>query len=183
MEDADIQLISLIAQGQESALREFYNKYEHTVYSFAMNRLGNEFEAADCLNEVMLEVWKHAGRFEGRSKVRTWLFGIANYKIINQLRKRYRQAGEELDEQMPDEDSVQALEVLALADDAEIVRRCVDGLSDNHRQIIHLAFFEDLTYEEIAVIAGCPEGTVKTRVFHAKQKLKECLSRNDVGMH
>jgi len=178
MTDTDVKLLSRIAGGNEAALEEFYRKYGQAVYKFAISRLGNEFEAADCLNEVMMEVWKHADRYGGRSKVRTWLLGITNHKVIDHLRKRYRFEHEDLDEQMPDEDAASMADVLAAMDDAGVVQKCLQGLTDNHRQVIHLAFFEDLPYEEIALITGCPEGTVKTRIFHAKQNLKACLELN-----
>lgn len=183
MEDIGTQLLSRIAEGSEAALSEFYRANERTVYAFAMSRLRNEFEASECLNEVMLEVWKHAGRYEGRSKVSTWLLGIANHKVLDKLRQRGRHDMVEVDEQLPDENSTSVFDALAGADDAEIVRRCLEGLSDTHRQVIHLAFFEDMAYEDIAHVAGCPAGTVKTRVFHAKQRMKDCLAANGASQH
>lgn len=177
-QDNDTLLLDQIAGGSETALAEFYRTHESRVYIFALSRLRHESEAAECLNEVMLEVWKHAGRYEGRSKVTTWLLGIANHKILDKLRRRGRFDAEEVDDQMPDENSATMIDVLSGADDADIVRHCLEGLSENHRQVIHLAFYEDMAYEDIAQVAGCPEGTVKTRVFHAKQRLKDCIGAN-----
>jgi len=65
--------------------------------------------------------------------------------------------------------------VLANAGDAELVRRCIERLSEDHRMVVHLAFYEDMSYTEIAEIAASPVGTIKTRMFHAKQSLKRCL--------
>jgi len=173
---SDVALLIRIAKGEESALSEFYRVHEARVYSFALSRLRHEAEAAECLNEVMLEVWKHADRYEGRSKVSTWLLGIANHKVIDKMRRRGRHETVEVDDQLPDDTCCNMLDVLAGADDAQIVQRCLESLSENHRQVIHLAFYEDMSYEDIAQIAECPEGTVKTRVFHAKQRLKDCLA-------
>jgi len=69
--------------------------------------------------------------------------------------------------------------VLSAAQDADLIQRCLQRLSATHREVLHLAFFEDLPYQEIASIAQCPEGTVKTRVFHAKLALKNCLAKAD----
>lgn len=180
-QDPDVALLERIAQGSEAALAEFYRSHESRVYAFALSRLRHEAEAAECLNEVMLEVWKHADRFEGRSKVTTWLLGIANHKVLDKLRRRGRYQSEPVDDQMPDESSAAMFDVLAGADDAEIIRLCLEGLSESHRQVIHLAFYEDMSYEDIAQVAGCPEGTVKTRVFHAKQRLKDCIATHTAG--
>jgi len=172
----DAALLTRISKGDENALSEFYRAHESRVYSFALSRLRHEAEAAECLNEVMFEVWKHADRYEGRSRVSTWLLGITNHKVLDKLRLRGRHVTAEVDDQIPDESCSDMFNVLAGADDAEIVRRCLDSLSENHRQAIYLAFYEDMSYDDIAQITGCPEGTVKTRVFHAKQRLKDCLA-------
>lgn len=165
-----------IATGDETAMREFYQSFHGVVYAFALRRLSHSAEAADVLNEVMLEVWRHAARFEGRSKVQTWLLGIANHKIIDKLRQRKHSQHEVFDDDIADENNPTALDAIAGAEDAARVRDCIEGLSDAHRQVVHLAFFEELSYGEIAQIAACPEGTVKTRMFYAKQALKRCLA-------
>lgn len=177
MTDDSVALLQTIAQGSEPALRGFYNAHHGRVYAFALKRLKNPAEAADVLNEVMLEVWRSASRYEGRSKVTTWLLGIANHKVIDTLRKRGRHSAEELDFEPIDENQSTVLDALAGAEDAGRVRECIAQLSDAHRAVVHLAFFEDLSYGEIAQVADIPEGTVKTRMYHAKQLLKRCLSK------
>ena len=80
-------LLEQMAQGSEKALTEFYKAFEPRIFAFAKIRLNDSYEAADLLNEVMWEVWRGANRFEGRSSVATWVFGIANYKILDRLPK------------------------------------------------------------------------------------------------
>lgn len=171
----DRQLIDRIARGDESALGDFYRAFEGPLYRFAYARLNDSFEAADIVNDVMMEVWRNATRFEGRSKVSTWVFGIARHKSIDRLRKRRPDHGEELDDNLPDDEGDDPETCVLAAENAELVRLCIEGLSEAHREVVHLAFFEDLPYAEIAGIAGCPEGTVKTRMFHAKKALQRCL--------
>lgn len=171
-----VELLAQIAEGDEMALSRFYQAYHARVYAFVLRRLNDPAEAAEVLNEVMLEVWRKANRFEGRSQPLTWVLGIAHHKALDALRRRGRHQAEELDEALPDDDSAPAAELLTAAQDAEMVRRCLEKLSDAHRMMVHLAFFEDLPYPDIARIADCPVGTVKTRVFHAKRLLKDCLS-------
>lgn len=169
-------LLARMATRDESALREFYRQFHGQVYAFALKRLRDPADAADVMNEVMLEAWRSAGRFEGRSKVSTWVLGIAHHKTIDNLRRRKNRAHDELDDQIEDSDSPTAADVLAGAQDAALLHRCLDGLSGTHRQVMHLAYFEDLSCEEIAEISDCPVGTVKTRMFHAKRRLKRCLA-------
>ncbi len=168
-------LLARMATRDESALREFYRQFHGQIYAFALKRLRDPADAADVLNEVMLEVWRSAGRFESRSKVSTWVLGITHHKAVDRLRRRKNRSYEELDDQIEDSDSPTAADVLAGAQDAALLRRCLDGLSDMHRQVMHLAYFEDLSCEEIAEISDCPVGTVKTRMFHARRLLKLCL--------
>ena len=107
--EADIDgeaLLRRIAAGEEAAMAEFYKTYENPLYRFILSRLNDPFEAADILNEVMLEVWRGAGRFQGRSTVKSWIFGIARHKTLDRLRSRQRnaaRAGEEPSEDIPDD--------------------------------------------------------------------------------
>ena len=179
--DQDNVLLSRIAEGNEKALREFYELFNKRVYAFALSRLRDTADAADVLNDVMLEVWRNARRFEGRSRVLTWVLGIAHHKVIDKLRGRGRQTFVELDPEIADEQAVNAFDVVAGAGDAVIMRRCVESLPELQRAVVHLAFFEDLPYGEIAAIVECPEGTVKTRMLRAKQLLRECVRRLSGG--
>lgn len=169
-------LLTRMAAGSETALREFYRQFHGQVYAFALKHLRDPADAADVLNEVMLEVWRSAGRFEGRSKVLTWVLGIAHHKAVDRLRRRKNRVHDELDDQIEDADSPNATDLIAAAQNAALLHRCLDGLSDTHRQIMHLAYFEDLSCEEISEISECPVGTVKTRMFHARRLLKRCLA-------
>lgn len=170
------ELLRQIARGSEAALRAFYDAFHSRIYAFIQRRLNDPADAADVLNEVMLEVWRSAGRFEGRSQALTWVLGIAHNKSLDALRRRGRRQTEELDESMPDDDCPAAGDLLNAAQNAEFLRRCLEKLSDTYKLVLHLAFFEDMPYPEIARVAKVPVGTVKTRVFHAKRLLKECLT-------
>ena len=175
-----IELLQQISQQKQHALKSFYELFETRVYHYALSRLNDSFDAADTLNEVMMEVWKYASRFEGRSKVSTWLLGITQHKVYDRLRKRGHSQKHDDIEDHSDHLTDNALpmeRVLSAAQDADLIQRCLQGMNPVHREALHLAFFEDLPYQEIARIAQCPEGTVKTRVFHAKIALKNCLAK------
>jgi RNA polymerase sigma-70 factor (ECF subfamily) len=174
----DIGLLADIAGGSEAALAELYRRYHARIYSFIVRRVQNAADASDVLNEVMLEVWRHAESFQGRSQALTWILGIAHHRSIDCLRRRspHPELEEGVEDNLVDErDGVP--EILMQQQDAALMRYCIEKLSDSHRTVVHLAFFQELSYTEIAKIIACPEGTVKTRMFHARQKLKDCLLR------
>jgi RNA polymerase sigma-70 factor (ECF subfamily) len=169
-------LLEQIAAANESAMEEFYRLFETNVYAFALRRLSEPADAADVLNETMLEVWRHAGRFEGRARVKTWLLGIANHKVMDKLRQRGRQPESSEAMDIVDDESEAPDISLAGSEYADFVRRCLDRLQEHQRQVVHLAFYQELSYPEIADILACPEGTIKTRMFHARKLLKRCIS-------
>ena len=103
------------------------------------------------------------------------MFSIARNKAIDRNRKGARTILDEPDTEVPDE-SPQPEEVLSAFQDAKRVRACIETLSPAHKSAIHLAFFEDLTYQEIAELEGRPVGTIKTRIMHAKKMMLRCLS-------
>jgi len=174
-DEFDRELLAKIASGDEAAMQDFFHRHHTSVYAFAIKRLSEAADAADVVNDVMLQVWQKAGTFEGRSKVRTWMLGIANNKVLDHFRKRGRDRHEELDDQIEDEAANTGLLDISLAQDADAILHCMEKLSDAHRRVVHLAFYEDLPYPEIAQVLECPPGTVKTRMMHAKNNLKRCL--------
>ncbi|MBD9426223.1 sigma-70 family RNA polymerase sigma factor [Pseudomonas sp. PDM15] len=179
IDDTDVQLLQRIAGGDQRALRQFYERFHGVVYHFSLRTVNNAADAAEVLNEVMLEVWRRAATFAGQSQVRTWLLSITRYKSVDLLRRK--RPSEMLDESnLEDEASEEACPAslaIELSQQSEQVRQCLDRLKDGHRQVVYLTFFEELSYPEIAAIMDIPNGTVKTRMLHAKQQLLQCLRR------
>lgn len=175
-DDAQAQsLIRRMATGDRRAMDQFYGRFQENVYRFALSRLNDPAAASDVLNETMLKVWQEAERFRGEARVLTWVLGICFHKTMDQMRSRYRHEGSELDPAMPDESEVEMSQVLSRMEDIGRVQEAVTRLSPVQRSVLHLAFYEDLPYAEIARVLECPEATVKTRVFHAKRALKSLL--------
>ena len=173
--DPNAQLLTQVAHGDKQALAALYKALERPVYRFILSKVNDPFESSDLLHDVFMEVWRSAAKFEGRSKVQTWIFGIAYRKVIDVHRKRGRM---EVSDNIPEQedDGPDAETCLAAGQEAEHVRHCIGTLKDDHRTAISLAFYEDMTYGEIAEVAGVPEGTIKTRIFHAKKLLMHCLA-------
>lgn len=176
-QDTDERLLLAMAGGDMEAMTAFYRRHETRLYRYLLSKLNDSFAAADLLNEVMLEVWRSAARFAGRAKVTTWMFGIAHNKVLSFWRKQGRREFTELDDNLPDEAPSADLEqALSAVKDGEVLRTCMQALSPAHREVLHLVFFEELDYSEIGSILKVPEGTVKSRVYHAKILLKKQLA-------
>lgn len=177
----DNELLNAIADQDMRALSEFYRRHQSRVYHFVLSKLNDPFTSNDLLNDIMLEVWRSAGRFQGRAQATTWLLGIAHHKVLDLWRQQGRRHFTELDETMIDESPDADIEALTLAvRDKERLAECMARLSSEHREILHLVFFEELDYSDIGRIVDIPEGTVKSRVHHAKKLIKQYLT--DAGM-
>ena len=166
----DLALMSRIAADDKTAMRDLYEAYSPNLTNFVKNWLYDPTQAADLVHETMLEVWRNAKRFEGRSSLKSWIFSIARNKSIDTNRRGARvtytdEVPENIDSETSQEDFVLGVQ------NAKYLMAAMKELSDSHRRVLHLAFFEDMKYEDIAVIEDCPVGTVKTRILHAKKKL------------
>lgn len=174
---SDEELLAQVADGDEAALEQLYRRFAPRIAGFLRKRLNEEAAIDDVLNTVMLEVWKSAGRYEGRSSAAGFILSIARHRGIDQVRRGGGREFEEVSETMQDETATHPQAILEAAGDAGRLRACLEQLSSTQREAVHLAFFEDLPYDEIADVMSCPTGTVKTRVYHAKRALKECLGQ------
>jgi len=177
IDKSEDNLLECVSYGDRAAMKTVYDRYSEPICGFVTNWLADPSEAADIMHETMLEVWRSADRFSGRSSVKTWIFAIARNKAIDRNRKGARVTVQNADPDISD-DAPDPHAVTVAFQDAKKVRACIEKLSPAHRSVIHLAFFEDLTYREIAVAEGTPIGTIKTRMMHAKALLMRCLSGN-----
>jgi RNA polymerase sigma-70 factor (ECF subfamily) len=169
--------IAAVANGDRRAFDELYREYGPRVFRFSYRLIRDQTKAEEVTNDVMLEVWKHADRFEGRSAVSTWIFGIARHRTLNAVRgKTLHLTAIDEAEHVADE-SVTAEKVIDQATSRNALREALNKLSPDHREVLELTFFYELSYKEIAEIANCPENTVKTRMFHAKKRLEPILAK------
>lgn len=173
---SDDALIRLIERGDKTAMRLLYERHSAALTAFVRNRLNDPLEAADVVQDTFVEVWSSAGKFQARSTVRSWMYSIARNKAVDRIRKLSRLVVSEPDETIADE-APDAEAVISNAQDAHRVRACLDELTDAQKSAVTLAFFQDMTYREISDSEGVSEGTVKSRVHHAKKLLLHCLSK------
>jgi RNA polymerase sigma-70 factor (ECF subfamily) len=177
---SDEVLIGRIANGDRLAMQVLFARHHVRVYRFVLRLVRNEATAEDLISEVFLDIWRQAGRFEGRSAATTWMLSIARFKALSALRKRTE---EELDEETAGalEDHADDPEVsLAKKDKAVALRQCLSRLSAEHREVVDLVYYHEKSVEEVAGIVGIPEATVKTRMFYARRKLSELLKEQGI---
>jgi RNA polymerase sigma-70 factor, ECF subfamily len=174
----DEVLIGRIANGDRLAMQVLFARYHVRVFRFVVRLVRDDTTAEDVISEVFLDVWRQAGRFEGRSTVATWLLAIARFKAISALRRR---RDEELDAagamEEPTDDPGMALEK---KDKSAMIRKCLLGLSVEHREIIDLVYYHEKSVKEVAEIVRIPENTVKTRMFYARRRLAELLKSEGI---
>jgi RNA polymerase sigma-70 factor, ECF subfamily len=176
----DEALIVAIAMGDRRAVELLFARHSQRLYRYVRRLTGNPWLAEEIVSDVFLAVWRGAERFEGQSRVSTWLLAIARYKAIAALRRRR-------DEPLDDGD---ATAIVDDADDPEVtahqasrsamIRKCLQRLPQAHREIIDLVYYHEKTVVETARLVGIPEGTVKTRMLRARQRIAELLK--DAGI-
>lgn len=174
---ADAALLERIRQGDRIALHALYRKYYHPLLRFTYRITGRLDLAEETVNDVMLVVWQDAGAFEGRSKVSTWIMGIAYrkaMKLASRTRRWYARFAA-ADFAAAIERPEGAAEPTQRTELEDLLEQALRALPPEQRAAVELTYYFGCTYEEIASIADCPVNTVKTRMFHARAKLRALL--------
>lgn len=167
-----ITLLRRISQGDEQAFHDLYEATSRRVYHYLCRLAQDRHLAEDLAADTYVAVWKSSGKFRGDSQVITWIIGIARNVAMNEFRKNRRQELE-LDEDFRTEPS--QFNDCAATESVLMLTEAITRLPVLHREIIDLVFMQGMRYEEIAKIIDIPVNTVKTRVFHAKEKLRNTL--------
>lgn len=173
----DAALVRAVARADRISFESLYGRYARRVHQYARTFVRDHSLAEEIVIDTMLAVWQGAGRFDGNSRASTWILGIARHKALDAVRRR-RAAGEADDlDSVPEpacEEPGTEEHALQTASGQQL-RAALEQLTASHREVLWLAFFEDLGYADIARLLEVPLNTVKTRVFHAKQKLRSLL--------
>lgn len=173
-------IVRKVLQGDVNAFEKLVTEYERAVYAIAQRMTGNAEDAADMTQETFIKAYNSLSSFRGDSKFSVWLYRIANNVCLDFLRSRSRRPtvslstedddGEETQLDIADESqSPELLLESALTRDA--VRRGLDSLPPDYKQILLLREIQGLSYEEIAAALGIESGTVKSRIFRARKRL------------
>jgi RNA polymerase sigma-70 factor (ECF subfamily) len=170
----DLALIDRVARGDRAAFDMLFRRYGPRLRRFIERTTQRPHLIDEILNDTMLVIWRKAGSFDERSKVSTWILGIA---LRRGLRARERAARVAfIDHAEPAEPATEPDEHLSRKELRADLDRALESLSPEHRAVVELTHFEGYSYPEIAAIVGCPVDTVKTRMFHARRRLRALLA-------
>lgn len=176
-EDGDGLLVRRCREGDGRAFAVLVGRYEKPVFNAALRMLRNPEDARDVTQTVFLKVFEHLDDYDPSHRFYSWLYRIALNESINALNRRVRSepiAGDEADERRGAEDEIASEQA------GREVQRALMCLKAEYRAVIVLKHFLDLSYEDIGQVLGLPDKTVKSRLFTARQLLKDALSRNGV---
>jgi len=172
----DAVLLLRVSQGDREAMRLLYGAYCRRLSRFLSRTLRDGRLVEEVVNDTMLIVWQHAAEFRGASRPSTWILGIAYRRALKALD---RQSAADRHQVAPmrttgaEEGAVESL--LEQTERDEWLAAGLQRLSSEHRMALELTYFVGLSCEEVAEVVGCPVGTVKTRVFYARQQLRALL--------
>jgi RNA polymerase sigma-70 factor (ECF subfamily) len=175
----DRELLSRVARQERPAFEVLYRRHYRRMFNFVMRVVRREEVAEEVVDDAMFVLWTKAVAFEGGSSVSTWLLGIAYRQALKALERDRKHSRVDADEealaQVHDPDPAIDPQMAALIrDDNARLQEAISALGEHHRVVVELTAMGH-SYGEISEVIGCPENTVKTRMFHARQQLKRLL--------
>lgn len=184
----DRLLVEQVRQGSRRAFQKLVERYQRKVYALALGMLRNPEEAYDIAQDAFLKAHQNLDKFQGTSSFYTWLYRITVNLCIDQLRKAGRADQVEFDERIAHEEVGSPADELSgrrlgfdpvrALSDKELRGRLLGALaqiSDQHRVVLLLREVDGLSYKEMAEVLGCAEGTIMSRLFHARKRMQELL--------
>ncbi len=174
-------------QGDVNAFANVFEDHRPTVYAIAC-RLAGPDDADDIVMETYLKAWRALPRFHRRAALKTWLYRIAHNCAMDFIRARSRRQDRVLPADEADERQISDLEderqqspaaKILQKETASMVRRALERLDQPHRLVLLLRYADELSYAEIAATAGVSVGTVMSRLFNAKRKLKNAIINSE----
>lgn len=171
----ELALLRRVAAKDRKAFEALYHLYYRRLFGYLLKLTRRVDLVEEVLNDVMFAVWKGAAGFDGRSRVSTWIFGIAYHKALKALARRPEEPEQTEAERPEPLDSDEPESLAARRELAGVLGRALGALSPDQRAVVELTYYYGLAYQEIAEIMSCPVNTVKTRMFHARRRLREVL--------
>lgn len=179
---AEVSLLRRVADNDRGAFDELFANYHPRLFTFLFRLTRSHGAAEELADDVLLTLWQDAGRFRGDSKVSTWIFGIAYRQALAHLRKRRLRLVAFAGQEETAKDSI-SVEIDGQLEREDWVRRGIEVLPDKQKLTVLLVYFLGLSCEETASVTGVPTSTVKTRMFHARRKMKQHLIASSVPLN
>lgn len=179
----EAELIEKIRNGDSAAYLELIADYRIRLYRKACSLLGSPDDAEDVLQEGLVTAYRAIAKFRGESGIYTWLYRIVVNKCRDHMRSQRSRPVESLEFHNPviSDDRVGVEKNLELSDDARYLIGKINGLDKKYRQILIYRYYDNLSYQEIAELVHVNVGTVKSRLFKARELLKRAILRNGRG--
>jgi RNA polymerase sigma-70 factor (ECF subfamily) len=176
MDERDVLLLERVAGKDRGAFQELYQRYYQRLFGFIFKLTRRPELVEEALNDTLLAVWKGAGSFDGRSRVSTWILGIAHRQALKSLSRTKRAERDFGPDAVRGDEPEGPESLLARRELASVLGRALEQLPPDQRAVVELTYFHGCSYPEIATIVGCPVNTVKTRMFHARRRLRGLLA-------
>lgn len=176
-EPADNEIMMRVREGEVAQLGFLFERHQTMLYNYFLRQSGNREASQDMVQEVFLRILRYRHTFRGESKFTVWMYSIARNAYADHYRKRKK-------ETLLDTDTVEAVsadplphETLEQSQEVALLRRALDQLSPDKREVLLLSRFQNLKYEEIGEILQCPVGTIKARVHWALKDLRKIFAQ------
>lgn len=179
-ERLELALLEAVKRGRRAEFDALYRLYYPRLSRFLAHMMRQPEALEEVLNDTMMVVWQRADSFDGRSKLSTWIFGIAYRKALKALSRQDLPVDADVVDE-PADAGPGPEQRLGLQQLRGRLRGAMAELSMEHRAVVELCYFHDMAYAEIADVVGCPPETVKTRMFYARRRLRLLL--DDLAGH
>lgn len=175
-EDAEARsLLKRVAVKDRVAFEKLFKRFHPLLFRYLTRMMRRPEMVEEVVNDTMFVVWEKAGQFEGRSKVSTWITGIAYLKGIKALDRLRRIPDQQADAYEESDDIAESVNLISRLGIEQWVHSGLDKISPDQRSVVELTYFFGYSYQEIAEVMDCPVNTVKTRMFHARRRLAKLL--------
>jgi RNA polymerase sigma-70 factor (ECF subfamily) len=177
----DVELVERLKKGDARALDELYRRHREAAYGIAYRLLGSREDALDVVQEAFIHVMRGIQAFRGQSSFRTWLYRIVTHAALDYRRWRALRVAESLDSDTSAEPVIEAKgrlpqEAAADRDLGAAIDKALSNISEKNRAALILYAIEGMSYKDVAGVLGISIGTVMSRIFNARQRLRELLA-------
>ena len=174
----DLDLIRRMQAGVDDAVRDLYEQYGQRLYAYALRLTDDPATAEDVTQNTLVTAWRTAHTFRAEGRLIAWLLGIVHHTAMKAIRNRTNYLGDVAEETIREEQPSPE-EQAQVKDERRWVRQGMQSLSPEHRAVLELIFYQELSLNEVAQVLNIPVGTVKSRLSYARTHLRGVLARTE----